>query len=668
MFSWNLWWIDQWMAGEKPLLDCRMLHHPFGIDLKFHTLSLANGVLISPVTRHWNPVIAHNLLLILHAIFTSFAMYLLARQMGIGWKAALITSAIYTWWPARRIHSLVHLNLASTGWMILTILAFVRAGKTRDRRWLIVSLAGFVLTGASSWHLLQQLILLLPVFLLIIYPDTRHGGQQTGHLILLLVLGLLILSPLILPFAKPDPDYAAVSEQEKETYSIPLAGLLIPPVDHPVFHSIRDTRHFFRSDNLIETTGFIGFSSLILLMLGLIGGSGKERRLIGAGFIFLLLAFGPAIRIGTLRIPMIYQLVDAIPGMGVARTPGRFMIAVALLWSLAFSSLLEGYMKHRRFLFIAIGLLALLDFFPGRAGMTSLDTLHVFDNPKIHDRNGILDVPNDWSNPALMLGQTRHGSPMTTGFCARMPSTVFDRIRGIPKLPALSDPKQASTVMEQLSTRDLARLRDLLDIDTLVFHGQFCDPPRQSQVFSPECDIPSIVRSKKDSDYILDLSSIPVQPGPPEIYLLDRWSGPENWMDGGGEVFWGLYPAARLRIINISEPVRVQFDAIAARQLDSGPVTVTIRSGHRRIFDFALHASDGWQRFEFTFNPSGQEYDADAGNRNQFADLWLDFSSGTRPVDLSGKSDTALPDMRYLSVAIRQPEIHVLHTPGNTSP
>ena len=59
-------------------------------------------------------------------------------------------------------------------------------------------------------------------------------------------------------------------------------------------------------------------------------------------------------------------------------------------------------------------------------------------------QRAILEIPNDWTNSAYMLGQTISNCPISTGFSARLPSTVFQRINGIPHLAALSDPTQAA--------------------------------------------------------------------------------------------------------------------------------------------------------------------------------------------------------------------------------
>lgn len=665
MFCWNLWWIDRWIAGDHPLFDCRKLHHPFGIDLKFHTLSPANGILAAPVTRHLSPVAAHNGLLVFHALLTTAAMYLLARRQNIGRLASILAAAVFCWWPARRIHSVIHLNLASTGWMLMTIVTFLQALHSRNRIWFALSLVCFILTGTSSWHLLQQLVMLLPVFALLgpIHPAPLK--RRLVYLGMLLVLGLLILSPLIAPFTEKNPDFVSADGLEEQRFSIRPAALLTPPVGHPVYDGWIYPPTNNPADTIVENTGFAGFGLLLLLIFGLVKGDTRERWMMIAGSIFALLAFGPVLLAGNVRIPMPFALLDSLPVLSFSRTPGRFLIAAGLLWSLAAGCMLNRCLKISTIAGGFLGCLLILDFLPGKIGLIPLETLPDYQRPELQDREGILEIPNDWSNPALMLGQTIHGSPITTGFSARMPSTVFDRIRGIPLLSDLSDPKLAAGAFERLTIIDLIRFRNLLAVDTLIFHSSFCEPPRKpANLLFQNLDTVPITVSGDPAlpDVILDLAGLTDRLPEPEIYLLDRWSGPEDWNDGSGDVYWGLYPSARFRLTGVAGAVVIRFEALAACRMDSAPVMATLRCDTRMIGSLELQESEGWQKVSFDFEPeTGIIGD---GFGNPYEDLIMEFSSGTAPVDCPDTDRNRSDDRRLLAVAVRRVSISTVPASG----
>ncbi len=658
MFCWNLWWIDGWLAGNNPLLSTMSLHHPTGVSLKYHTLSPANGVIASPITRFSGPVTAHNFLLILHSFLTAFFVYLLSRQLQIPVWASLVASAIFTWWPARMVHASCHLNLASTSWMVLTILAFIKANRLGSRFWLGLTLLAFVLTGASSWHLFQQLCLLLPLCLFDTPLDTKSLKTRLFRLLFVTTAGLLLLAPLITPFMKRDTDYAPIATEEKQKFSIPWSQMIIPPVTHSIYGDLQQTATPDYPG--VENTGFIGFGIMILMMIGLVRGTAREKLLILAGILFALLSLGPAISIGSFTIPMPLSLLDSLPMMGFSRTPGRFLISAGLLWSLSCGSRLAALSYRRKIYLTLILLLLILDFVPSGIGLTNTGDMRVYHHPAIRESEGILEIPNDWSNSAYMLGQTIHHTPISTGFSARLPLTVYNRIRGIPGLSDLSDPARAAAALGKMTPLDMFRLRELLAVDTFIFHSRFCEPPfAPDPLYASHLD-PLIVSSPDNPeypDYIFDTTDLDESLPGPEIYLLDRWSGPEDWKDGHGAVFWGLYPAAILRVIGAEEPVTVTFEALAAKQEDDQPVRFEVLSNRVLINTLELHSKNGWQEISFSFDPAQSSTIPAQGPPLPYSEISLEFSSGCSPAPSMDSTQIDNIDHRLLSLAIRSLEI-----------
>ena len=373
MFCWNLWWVGHWLSGDHELFNCRLLHYPFGISLNRHTFSLANGIIASPITCTIGPVTAYNLLILFHAIVTVWATYLLARQLGSAQWQSIIAAAIFTWWPSRLVHATVHLNLASTGWMVLTLLFFIKANQISRRRYIPLAILFFVLTGASSWHLLLQLCLLLPFFLFLPVLSSRPSlKSRLLNLLILIGIGLWFSAHLIVPLIQPDLDIPLISMQEKQKFSIPPIMMVTPPIYHPFWGSSFKTVYNELPGNIVENTGFTGYIVIVLLLIGLCSDTYQKRWLIGIGALFAILSFGPVLAIGSFRLPLPYGLIERLPWMNFSRTPGRFLISTGLLWSLACSGVLMKPLFRRRGLAVILPVMIILEFLPGKPVLSIL--------------------------------------------------------------------------------------------------------------------------------------------------------------------------------------------------------------------------------------------------------------------------------------------------------
>ncbi|MCD4654483.1 hypothetical protein K8T06_11195 [bacterium] len=616
MFCWNLWWTADWLAGDHPLLDCHLLHHPFGISLAHHTLSTANGIIAFPITYFLGCIPAYNLLIIFHALLTALATFLLAKKFTVPSPLALISACIFTWWPARLIHAGFHLNLASTGWLVLCLYFLVRALRLRQNNWILTGAAtlAFVLTGASSWQLMVCLILLLPLVLLI--SDDIPFYRKISHIAVMVIVGLLILSPLILPLLKPDPNISIRPLSEKETYSIQPLMHLVPSVQSLVFGGFSEPWSNNVPGNIIENTGYLGFGVLFLAILAFFRGNRKDKILLIFSLGLIVLSWGPTLKTSLGNLPLPYRIFDFIPGISQGRTPGRFLIAAGLVLSLLAGRQLAFLFKTSRKTAICLIVFILIELLPSGVDLIKIPFNQFTDQSDIKNPGAILEIPNDWTNRSLMLAQTFHHQPITTGFVARMPGTVFQRIDHIPKLKDLSftgdEPKAV-----MLSDRDNSfyQLKNLLEIQSIRFPDG------------------RIVDLKFPEGIVIE----------PEIYPLDRWSGPEFWGDDV-PVYWGTWPEARLRMIGLPEqrPLLMSCQVLAANQFDNKSVTLDVILDGKVIQSVTMHPSQGWMPLSILIPPIYKP----VSNR----DIWFRFNSGTAPADLPG---TDSQDMRKLSIAGR---------------
>lgn len=645
------------MTGKHDLLDSSLIQHPFGMSFRRHTFSLTNGILAAPIFSFLGPIPTYNALVLFHAFLTAFSFFYLARELGADRLSSLVASALFTWWPARLVHAGIHLNLASTGWMVLALLFLIRACQAKNWKSMMPAVLFFVLTGAASWHLHQQLCMLFLLIPFLRYKPGIPKKQCITRAFIIFLFGSFLLTPMIIPLIENDPDIPVISLDESAQYSIEPIALLIPSAGSPFFKSLVAPYYSAVPGNVIENTGFIGYSVLILLIIGFLRGGYHERLLVIVGAFFLILAFGPYISVGALQIPLPGKIISSLPILNYSRTPGRFMIAVGLLWCLSCALIMTTLTQKKQWLLCLFGMCFLFEFFPGAHNMIYSGELSEFKIDSVEQSTGILVVPNDWSNQCYMLAQTSHQKPMTTGFTSRMPETVFQRIDGIPYLAGLSDPLTAYETMMVMKPLDWVRIRDLLAVDTVIFFSRFCDPIPETASSSLAHLQPTILESSLNSTHpnlVIDLFQFTEKLTEPECFMLDRWSGPENWGSGNENTYWGLFPAARMRVLGASSSFLVSFELLAAHQSGDNPINVDFIINHQTIHSVTLKPENGWVPISLQIDLSSSSLSGVSSLEQAFHDIWFDFSSGTAPIKLHSSSKHLSSDTRQLSVAIRR--------------
>lgn len=158
---WNLWWVYYALfERHSSPLHCDMIFIPWGCDLRYHTLSLANGVLAAPLTGWAGPCVAYNALFGLWTGLTGYWAAMWARCFGVNRPLAVLLGILAAFSPYRWAHQ-IHLNLLSTPWLFLffyclekRLLVLERTGPSKTKLWIYE--AGLVLAWPlalfSDWY------------------------------------------------------------------------------------------------------------------------------------------------------------------------------------------------------------------------------------------------------------------------------------------------------------------------------------------------------------------------------------------------------------------------------------------------------------------------------------------------------------------------------------
>lgn len=291
--------------------------------------------------------------LVLFAFALLFAAgALLGRELGLSIPAAAVMGAATGFTPTR-IDQMNHLNVLSTGGIVLTVFLLL-SGYRRRRVWQV--LAGW---AAAIWQIslgfamgiwFCYLLALLAAICAIGWvlrgrrplPRSMVVSTAVGAFAFLLFIGFLVQPYLDVIRTNPN---ALRSISEVRFFSPPLRGLLIAPMESrlwgPVMPEMRGTLNWIN-----EQCMFPGVLAVVLGFLGLrwraISPAFRVALAIGT-LATLLLSFGVRLQGGLLYRP----LFELLPGWNGIRTPGR----LDAFWSVGLA-LLAGMGAERGLQFI----------------------------------------------------------------------------------------------------------------------------------------------------------------------------------------------------------------------------------------------------------------------------------------------------------------------------
>jgi hypothetical protein len=655
MFCWNLWWVKGWILNQHPLLFTNLIHHPFGVTLAGHTLSIANGLLAFPLIDLAGVTGAYNLLLILHALVTGWAVFRIILELNGSVLGGLIGGEISIFWPARIIHGLAHLNFAATSWIPLFILFMLYAIRRRNRIYILAAALALAAAGATDWHYLLFLGIISPFILLM--PSNRTLLARILHLAIPWIIAGILLIPLAKPLLDGKSGIEARDQEEREKFSIRIASLFIPSPVNPLWKNAVGDYYDRLPGNVVESVGYLGVVPLILLIAGLLFGNPVCRIWMSATILLILLALGPTLFMDDKSIRMPYRLLELIPGIDLARTPGRFMIpagmTIAIGAGISFS-LLKRFWRSERICGIVVSLLILLDFLPLPVPLAQASIPGIYNEIRREphyskETTALMEIPSHWNIRLPQFYQTAHGIPITSGFVSRIPDEIFARSNEFPHLKALSDPLQVDSVLQTAKRFEIWDLLNLLKVDGVVLHrdwipnGISLNPVELADLFHGAV-------AADDGERILvhvDLASEPPDSSAARLYYYREWFAREIWPTSMTPVRWVNGTRATLCFFVPPETNQVffSFKALPAQLHDPMPQEITLEYRGRDVLHSKFVTGTEWTFFSGAiagpFDPNGEM-------------LILKARDSASPCDFKDNPST---DRRNLSVAVTDFEI-----------
>ena len=446
-FLWNLWWTGGALHGNHALWHTNLLHWPETTPLAFHTLTPANGLLSLPIQAlvpgPAGLVLALNLLTILSFFLTALAARALAREHGATELGAFAAGALAASLPYRLWH-INHLNLLSTYWGLWTLLCLWRALRRGTWPWIVATaLCAALLTYSDYEGALATVLLSIGMLGWRLWALRRDPGlpRVARTLAWTAALALLLHLPLLMALLQPGAAPVPPTLAKTESLSANLLGLLLPGPGSMLHQGWANALLPSSTQGLAGDE--VGQGLLFLPLLGwllLRRETPRAARLWAlAGALLLLLALGPTLQVGPLRLlqgwmPLAW-LRKAVPMLGISRAPVRMLGLGGMTLAIAFGLALP----KRNTLAGLLLLLVLLERLPATPPKTQPVRVPqaIAALAQTPQKAALLQLPTGYFHRQVyMFWQTEHGHPTTTGWTARLPKGMgelpdrFARLQG----------------------------------------------------------------------------------------------------------------------------------------------------------------------------------------------------------------------------------------------
>jgi hypothetical protein len=448
IFFWNLWWVRHAIFDlhVSPLYT-NFVVYPFTSPLAGHTLALLWGIASAPFQTIFGLIPTFNAIEVLSFVLAGVAMYAFVRKHVQRVSVALLAGLIFAFTPAMiQRASVGHLDKLSIFWLPLCLLLWDKTIETRRWTWAVITGLCLYLSWLTDFQQTMWTLLLLGPY--IVYtlvhrplPQRERVGVR-GAWLIALTLAAFVIPALFAPLPQ-------LLEASKLNY---------PParVEDTAAFALQIQNLFTRSANGDFTIGLL-LPLLALISLPFIRRDSERWFWLIVAVICFILALGPFVEIGGVRIDLPYTLLHRLLG-NQYRTPMRFMTPAVLVLTMVVCLALDRSVFRwkwlidrvwaQRALIAGLMLLFIWDYdllqpFP----ITTMPDYQAYRS--IAQRPGdftVLELPIGVRTGFAMVGRGEtlqyyapfHQHPTPTGYLSRLPNEVLDYFYSDPLLGALT--------------------------------------------------------------------------------------------------------------------------------------------------------------------------------------------------------------------------------------
>jgi hypothetical protein len=353
-FLWDFWAFKNAIFTHTNPLYTSYIYYPIGVNLAFSTTSFFNAALSIPLQLIWGLPQAYTFIWLMSIALSGYGAFALMRYLGGNTNVAFISGLIFMFCPYHLAHGLGHMNLMATAWIPLYALFFLKT--IRENKRSNPAIAGLFLsvTAFCDFYYVIYLVALSVLFVAYYFWTEREQASFAGilrrtGLTIVIFVGLTL--PLLFPMFQEllHGGYAYYPFQ----YSADLVAFVVPSRLHPLLGPVVAPIYQHLTQNVVESTVFLGYVGLVLSALAIIRQRTPEVRFWALALgIFLVLSLGPVLQvngvvvrvpsaipyIGNAPVPLPYYVLMHLPVFSIARVTSRWDIMVMLC-----VSVLSGY-------------------------------------------------------------------------------------------------------------------------------------------------------------------------------------------------------------------------------------------------------------------------------------------------------------------------------------
>jgi len=442
----NFWHVKESVMGRQPFFDLPLLYYPFGASILTNATGPLTGFFGLPFWI-FGPEVAYNATYLIGYILTGFCMYLFVRGLGIHYQPAIFSGILLMLSPICVMGFLGHIDKVflgglpllflalhqtyqrnySVGWSIITGFVFLLILLTNGTQFAIAALSTvlyslIILIFAPSterWFLLKRGIIIAGCSLLLTAPVLYQLLQAANHPLVKVEINTAsqYYQPDLIQFFVPSPDSFIMGEATK-AFLTQYEGLILG----------------------IETLIALSWVGIILSIIAVIYGSITIRQYFLLLLCLIILSVGPYLKIMgnseftqyELPIIMPYAFLTSLPGFDFMRTPGRFMFAGYVFFSLTagygLAYLMKRWAKQRYVILIIATLFICIEYWPHPFQQEKLPITPDFYHQLAEDKDlyGVFDLPLvNYRNPYIpfssyhQIYQMTHGKGIASGYISR---------------------------------------------------------------------------------------------------------------------------------------------------------------------------------------------------------------------------------------------------------
>jgi hypothetical protein len=270
--TWFLAWTPYAISHHQPILFSSAINHPAGINMMWNTSTLALGLVLSPVTALFTPVVAFNIGMTVAVIASAWCAYWAIGRLVPSRLGSILGGLMYGFSPYMMGQALGHLTLLFMVFPPIALVFFQEIVVLQRRRWwLLGALLGLAVAAQVfiSEEVLTSTALCAAIALAVVAAFNRKQVKARLHYMLaaaVVAAGVAVLLSgwaLLYQFTGPQQVHATLQGfgafvTDPLGFFIPTANQLIGP------RSLVDIARHFRG-NPSEWNAYLGLPLIALL-------------------------------------------------------------------------------------------------------------------------------------------------------------------------------------------------------------------------------------------------------------------------------------------------------------------------------------------------------------------------------------------------------------------